>query len=175
MDLVAFGWGRLRARGGAQRRGTAQLLRAAEMRVIKSGATPLAQLPAGGGGGLLFWGGGGGGAPRRKKRPYRVGRNLGTRRRRPGVVVSRSSQGGERVSIPPSRTCRPHPHPPAPPVNQEVRFGAFRGSGVVGPQGRGGRAPSALGGWGGRAPAGCRGARGWEGLGGGAGPAEPGG
>ena len=41
-------------------------------------------------------------------------------------------QGGERVSIPPSRLCWPHTHCP-PPVNREVKFGALWGSGVPGP------------------------------------------
>ena len=38
MDLVAFGCGRLRPRGGDRHHGTAQLLRAAEMRLKTSGS-----------------------------------------------------------------------------------------------------------------------------------------
>ena len=38
MDLVAFGCGRLRPRGGDQRRGTVRLLKAAEMRLKTSGS-----------------------------------------------------------------------------------------------------------------------------------------
>ena len=57
MDLVAFGWGRLRPWGGDRRHGTARLLRAAEMRLetLRSDAGG----SAASGGRLLFWGGGG--------------------------------------------------------------------------------------------------------------------
>ena len=54
-DLVTFGWGRLRPLGGDRRRGTARLLRAAEIRQKTSGSDA-GSLAAGGGGG----GGGGG-------------------------------------------------------------------------------------------------------------------
>ena len=63
IDLVAFGWGRLRLRGGDRRRGTAWLMRAAKMQLKTSGSH--AGGSAAGEGGLHFWGGGGGGVPRR--------------------------------------------------------------------------------------------------------------
>ena len=56
IDLVAFGWGRLRPLGGDRLHGATQLLRAVEMRLKTSGRDAGGQ--AGGGGGR---GGGGGG------------------------------------------------------------------------------------------------------------------
>ena len=49
MDLVAFGCGHLRPRGGDRRRGTARLLRAAEMRPKTSGSDAGGSAAGGGG------------------------------------------------------------------------------------------------------------------------------
>ena len=63
MDLVAFGWGCLRPRGGDRRRGTARLLRAAEMRLKISGSDAGGSAAGGGGRGVALVGTGGWGSP----------------------------------------------------------------------------------------------------------------
>ena len=140
------------------------------MRPKTSGSDARGSAAGGEGGGLLRWGG----VLWRWWCPWRASLWMGARWCQPGVA-SGSCRGGKRVRCPPSRLHRPHTHSP-PLVSREVKFGAFRGSGVLGPLGRGGARPQRLGGGGGgRAPARRRGARDWEGLGGGAGPAKPGG
>ena len=68
IDLVAFGWGRLRPLGRDRRRGAARLLRAAEMR-LKTSGSGAGSLAAGGGGGGCSSGEGGGGNPAARVAP----------------------------------------------------------------------------------------------------------
>ena len=77
-DLVAFGCGRLQPLGGDRRRGSARLLKAAEMRLRISGTD------AGVGAGCSPWGGG---VPLRRRRPRGAGGDSGARGHRPRVVV----------------------------------------------------------------------------------------
>ena len=64
VDLVAFGCGRLRPRGGDRRRGTARLLRATEMRLKTSGSDAGGSATGRGGCSAVEGEGGGGGALR---------------------------------------------------------------------------------------------------------------
>ena len=106
--LTSFGWGRLRPLGGDRRHGAARLWRAAEMRLKTWGSDAGGPAAGGGGGGGGRQGRGGRRALRRGRRHCRAGRNSGARRHRPGVVPpGRWWGGGERVSVPPSRTCCP--------------------------------------------------------------------
>ena len=97
MDLLAFGCGRLRPQGGYHRRGTARLLRAAEMRPKTSGSEAGGSVAGGGGGGGCCVGGG---SLWRRWCSWRASLWMGARRRLTGVA-SGGCSGGERVGCPP--------------------------------------------------------------------------
>ena len=106
-DLVAFGWGRLRPLGGDRRRGTARLLRAAEMRPKTSGSDAGSPAAGGGGGGAAHVGRGGRESPATRAAPLQGREN----QRRPRAAARgcppRPLVGGERVSAPPTQACWP--------------------------------------------------------------------
>ena len=165
-DLVAFDLGRLRPLGGEGRRSAARLLRAAKMRLKTSGS--------GGGGGCSSGEGGGGlgescGARGAPVGPEQTSAPAGTG----PELWSPAVGGGGRTGHRSSRMC--WPLTPRAPLRSAKRLslGHFGGLQLSLPRAKEGRTPGVLGG--GRAPARRRRARGREGLGGRAGPTEPGG
>ena len=169
MDVVAFGCGRLGPGDGDRRRGTARLHRAAEMRPKTSGSDAGGSaVGRGGGGGLLCWEG----ALWCRWCPQRASLWMGAWWRRPGVA-SGGCWGENGSTIPPPGCAGPTltALPWSAGRSGLGRFGDVESSG---PRAQGGASPQRPGGGRG-APARHQGARDWEGLGGGVGPAEPGG
>ena len=122
-------WGPLFPMGGDRRRGTARLLRAAEMRPKTSGGSCRQEGGGSSGNGEAGESCGAGGVlvgPEESAAPARSN---------PGVVPPNRWWGGQQAYWP--RAYWPLIYR-APPVSQEVKRWAFLGSGVVRPQCRGG-------------------------------------
>ena len=142
-DLVAFAKAAAEPAGGDRRRGNARLLKAAEMRLKTSGSDEGGRSAGGDGGG------GSRGADSAPVAPVVAEAEAGTG---PGPS-SPPAGGGEKGSATPPHPLAVAPLPRVLPVSP-VRCLAFRGPGVVGPQGGGGASTQRS--WRCRAPAGRR-------------------
>ena len=142
-DLVAIGGGRLRPRGGDRRRGIAQLLRGAKMR-LKTSRSAAGGSATDGGGCPTRWGAGEEGESRG------AGSALGLAARwalsGAGLVSSSARGGGGNRSAPPPPGCADPTLAALTSSMGRSGLGRFGGLGLSGPRARGGRAPSVLGG-----------------------------
>ena len=171
MDLVAFGCGRLRPQGGDRRRGTARLLRVAEMRLKASGSA--AGGSAAGGRGCCAGHRAGEAGESRGAGSALSGLVIGWALLGAGLMLSSVKGGGENGLAPPPLGC-------ADPTIAVLRHAGGQAWGASGAWGSRALGPGGGGGGGqclGRchAPAGRWGARVREGLGRGLRPVEPGG